>query len=151
MREYCVKLARAPVTRDTLRGLLREQGFLVNVDGAETPTAGCMLLFGKDPQVHFPHAVISATISGKKRTVFTGNLLRQHFESSGVVPRRRNQSSAQSETPSQARRRTCVSAKGACQVVGEHAGAPRLRAFGDLLNRRGASTFPYIQEIQVLY
>lgn len=79
MREYCEKLGRAPVTRETLPGLLREQGFLVAVEGTETPSAGCMLLFGKEPQVHFPHAVVSATISGKKRTVFGGNLLRQRL------------------------------------------------------------------------
>lgn len=77
MREYCLKLGRAPVTRETLPGLLREQGFLVDVDTAETPTAGCVLLFGNDPQKHFPHAVVSATIAGKKRSVFSGNLLKQ--------------------------------------------------------------------------
>jgi hypothetical protein len=79
MREYCAKLGRAAVTREILPGLLREQGFLVNVDGKETPTVGCILLFGKDPQAHFPHAVISATIAGKKRAVFAGNLLSQRM------------------------------------------------------------------------
>jgi hypothetical protein len=80
MRDYCQKLGRAPVTRETLLGLLREQGFLIYVDGTEIPTAGCMLLFGKSPQKYFPHAVVSATISGKKRALFTGNLLRQRVE-----------------------------------------------------------------------
>lgn len=80
MRDYCQKLGRAPVTRETLRGLLREQGFLIDVDGTEIPTVGCMLLFGKSPQKYFPHAVVSATVSGKKRMLFTGNLLRQRTE-----------------------------------------------------------------------
>lgn len=77
MREYCLKLGRAPVSSETLPGLLREQGFLVGVDGVETPTNGCLLLFGKDPQAFFSHAYVSATISGKKRSNFGGNLLKQ--------------------------------------------------------------------------
>jgi hypothetical protein len=77
MRDYCSTLGRAPVTTDTLPGLLREQGFLVQVNGLEFPTAGCILLFGKDPQRHFPHSVVSATVAGKKRMVFAGNLIRQ--------------------------------------------------------------------------
>ncbi len=80
MRDYCAKLDRAPVTRETLPNLLREQGFLVDVDNVETPTNGCVLLFGIDPQKYFPHAIISSTISGKKRSNFTGNLLKQHRE-----------------------------------------------------------------------
>jgi hypothetical protein len=79
MRDYCSKLGRAPVTRDTLAGLLREQGLVVKVDDHEVPTAGCILLFGKNPQHYFPHAVISATIAGKKRTVFDGNLIGQRL------------------------------------------------------------------------
>ncbi len=79
MREYCVKLGRVAVTRDTLPGLLREQGFLVKVGGQEVPTAGCILLFAKNPQRYFPHAVVSATIAGKKRTVFGGNLIGQRL------------------------------------------------------------------------
>ena len=77
MRDYCSKLGRAPVTADTLPGLLREQGFLVKAGGAEHPTRGCVLLFGIDPQRFFPHAVVAATIGGKKRLVFSGNLIRQ--------------------------------------------------------------------------
>lgn len=77
MRDYCENLGRAPVTAETLRGLLREQGFLVQTDGTERPTAGCMLLFGTNPQRHFPHAVVSATIAGKKRMLFEGNLIKQ--------------------------------------------------------------------------
>jgi hypothetical protein len=48
MREYCTKLGRAPVTRETLPGLLREQGFLIKVEDREVPTVGCILLFGRD-------------------------------------------------------------------------------------------------------
>lgn len=78
MREYCEKLGRAPVSADTLPGLLREQGFLVRAGDTERPTAGCILLFGRDPQSHFPHAVVSATFRGKKRVLFDGNLIQQH-------------------------------------------------------------------------
>lgn len=80
MQEYCSKLGRAPVTRETLPALLREQGLLVSANGQEVPTAGCILLFGKEPQKRFPHAVVSATECGKKRVIFEGNLIRQRNE-----------------------------------------------------------------------
>jgi hypothetical protein len=80
MQEYCSKLSRAPVTRETLPALLREQGLLVTDEGREVPTAGCVLLFGKEPQKRYPHAVVSATECGKKRVVFSGNLIRQRNE-----------------------------------------------------------------------
>lgn len=78
LKEYCEKLGRPPVTRDTLPGLLREQGLLVQGNGREAPTAGCVLLFGREAQRWFPHAVISTSIDGKKRRVFEGNLITQH-------------------------------------------------------------------------
>lgn len=109
MREYCTTLGRAPVTADTLPGLLREQGFLVQVKGTELPTVGCILLFGKNPQRHFPQAVVSATIAGKKRMVFSGNLIQQRqdllewLESDEVNPvlkvKRRSTHSASSAYP----------------------------------------------------
>ena len=78
LKEYCEKLGRPAVTRDTLPGLLREQGLLVTREGIEVPTAGCMLLFAREPQRWFPHAVISTSVAGKKRRVFDGNLITQH-------------------------------------------------------------------------
>jgi hypothetical protein len=77
MREYCANLGRAPVTHDTLPALLREQGLLVHRSDSDFPTIGCLLLFGKEPQSRFPHAVVSGTLAGKKRVVFSGNLVRQ--------------------------------------------------------------------------
>jgi hypothetical protein len=79
MRDYCTKLKRAPVTRETLWALLREQGLLVTSAGREYPTRGCVLLFGRETGKYFPHAVVSATIGGKKRRVFEGNLIRQRL------------------------------------------------------------------------
>lgn len=78
LREYCEKLKRAPVTRDTLLSLMREQGLLMHDDGADKVTAGALLLFGKHPQEVFPHAVVSVTEAGKKREVYEGNLISQH-------------------------------------------------------------------------
>ncbi len=77
MREYCAKLGRAPVTSETLRALLAEQGLLIRQNSREVPTNGCVLLFGKNPQQFFPHAIVGATISGKKRQLFSGNLVEQ--------------------------------------------------------------------------
>jgi len=78
MRQYCEKLGRAPVTRDTLPALLQEQGLIVSgANGRVVPTVGCLLLFGLDPQERWPHATVAATLAGKKRVVCSGNLLRQ--------------------------------------------------------------------------
>ncbi len=77
MRQYCEKLGRKPVTRETLVALLREQGLLALEDGSEVPTAGCILLFGVRPQGRFPHATVAVTIAAKRRVVFEGNLIRQ--------------------------------------------------------------------------
>lgn len=78
MQEYCRKLQRAPVTRDTLYSLMREQGLLIQENGADSISNGAMLLFGKQPQAVFPHAVISLTEGGKKREIYDGNLISQH-------------------------------------------------------------------------
>lgn len=78
MREYCKKLGRAPVTSDTINSLLREQGLLVtSSSGVDVPTNGCILLFGKQTQNWFPHAVVVGSINGKKSKVFSGNLIQQ--------------------------------------------------------------------------
>ena len=78
LRQYCEKLGRAPVTRETLPALMREQGLLVLRDGTDKVTAGALLLFGKFPQEFFPHAVVSVTEAGKKREIYDGNLISQH-------------------------------------------------------------------------
>lgn len=80
LKDYCEKLGRPPVTKDTLLGLLREQGLLINSSGREVPTTGCILLFARDLQRWFPHAVISTSVGGKKRRVFEGNLITQYRE-----------------------------------------------------------------------
>jgi hypothetical protein len=78
MREYCEKLGRAAVTRETLLPLMREQGLVVAEGGNDSVTAGALLLFGNRAQHFFPHAVISVTEAGKKREVHDGNLIVQH-------------------------------------------------------------------------
>lgn len=78
LREYCVKLGRAPLTRETLLPLMREQGLLIADGGTDSITAGAMLLFGKKTQDFFPHAVVALTEKGKKREIYEGNLISQH-------------------------------------------------------------------------
>jgi hypothetical protein len=75
--EYCRTLRRAPVVPETLAALLRELGLFTNHNNIEVPTVGCVLLFGRRPQDFFPQAVVSVSISGKKRIVFEGNLIVQ--------------------------------------------------------------------------
>ncbi len=78
LRQYCEKLGRAPITREFLVPLMREQGLLVRKDQRDEVTAGALLLFGKDTQAFFPHAVVSVTEAGKKREIYDGNLISQH-------------------------------------------------------------------------
>jgi hypothetical protein len=78
LREYCQKLGRAPLTREMLLVLMREQGLIVANSGSDQVTSGALLLFGKRTQDFFPHAVVSLTEGGKKRQIYEGNLITQH-------------------------------------------------------------------------
>jgi hypothetical protein len=78
LREYCQKLGRAPLTREMLLALMREQGLIVPNADNDKVTAGALLLFGKRTQDFFPHAVVSLTEAGKKREIYEGNLIAQH-------------------------------------------------------------------------
>jgi hypothetical protein len=78
LREYCQKLGRAPLTRDMLLTLMREQGLIVPNSAHDQVSAGALLLFGKRTQDFFPHAVVSLTEAGKKRGIYEGNLIAQH-------------------------------------------------------------------------
>lgn len=78
LREYCKKLGRAALSRETLLPLMREQGLVIPDGEMDKVTAGALLLFGKRPQDFFPHAVVSLTEAGKKREIYDGNLISQH-------------------------------------------------------------------------
>ncbi|RWO93807.1 MAG: hypothetical protein EOQ98_33665 [Mesorhizobium sp.] len=92
LQAYCANLGRAAVGRDTLLPLLRELKLTALEAGVERPTNGCVLLFAKQMGERFPHALVSASIGGKKRSVFEGNLLVQRrallswLESADVNP-----------------------------------------------------------------
>lgn len=77
LQTYCNNLGRSPVTRDTLLPLLRDLRLTAMDNGVERPTNGCILLFATNLKRWFPHAVVSGSIDGKKRSVFEGNLLIQ--------------------------------------------------------------------------
>ena len=78
LRNYCAKLERGSLDSQKLRPLMRELGLLVQTANGEHPSAACILLFGREPKGFFPQAVIAATVAGKKRRIFDGNLLNQH-------------------------------------------------------------------------
>jgi hypothetical protein len=109
LTEYCKKLGRAPLTRETLVALMREQGLIVPNAGGDQVTVGALLLFGKSPQTFFPHAVVSLTEAGKKREIYEGNLIAQHrrllekLETADVNPslklKKRRQHSEQNAYP----------------------------------------------------
>jgi len=77
LRRYCNKLDRGAIDSQQLKPLMRELGLLVPTAGGEKPSVACVLLFGRQPERFFPHCVIAATIAGKKRRVFVGNLIAQ--------------------------------------------------------------------------
>jgi hypothetical protein len=90
---YCEQLHRAPLIREALLPLMREQGLLLrNNSGVHEITNGAILLFGKNPQRFLPQGVVTFTELGKKREVFDDNLLTQHrrllekIESADVNP-----------------------------------------------------------------
>lgn len=77
---YCEQLRRAPLTREALLPLMREQGLLLkNARGEDEVTYGAILLFGKNTQQFVPQAVVTVTELGKKREVYDGNLLAQRL------------------------------------------------------------------------
>ena len=78
LRRYCAKLERGAIDSQQLKPLMRELGLLVAHSGEEKPSVACVLLFGRTPGRFFSHGVIAATIDGKKRRVFNGNLIEQH-------------------------------------------------------------------------
>ncbi|WP_296711329.1 SIR2 family protein [Rhodoblastus sp.] len=92
LRQYCAKLQRGVIDASQLKPLMRELGLLVPVDGDEKPSAACILLFGRNAERFFSYSVIRATVDGKKRRVFGGNLLSQYkavlewFEAEQVNP-----------------------------------------------------------------
>jgi hypothetical protein len=78
LRQYCIKLERGAIDSHQLKPLMRELGLLVSLDSDEKPSAGCLLLFGRDPSRFLPHSVITATVGGKKRRNFSGSLIEQY-------------------------------------------------------------------------
>ena len=103
-RQYCATLERGVIDSQHLKPLMRELGLLTSDGAVDRPSVACVLLFGRDPARFFPHAVIAATIDGKRRRVFGGNLIGQHkavlewFEQEKVNPALKVKGRRQHET-----------------------------------------------------
>lgn len=78
LRQYCAKLELGALDSQQLRPLMRKLGLLVDTADGEKPSVACVLLFGRTVARFFSHCVISATVDGKKRHVFDGNLISQY-------------------------------------------------------------------------
>ena len=104
LRQYCATLERGAIDSQHMRPFMRELGLLAPDSGLDRPSVACVLLFGRDPARFFPHAVIAATIDGKRRRVFGGNLIGQHkavlewFEQEQVNPALKVKGRRQHET-----------------------------------------------------
>jgi SIR2-like domain len=80
LQVYAQRLGFPAVDHGNLEAWLVELRLAVKKDGILVPTNSGILLFGKEPQKRFPHAVVAFVTSQKKQEVFSGNLIQQ-FES----------------------------------------------------------------------
>ena len=77
LTDYCENLQLGKMDRSRLDKMLIDRSLAVYVDGRLVPTNACLLLFGKDPQKRFPHALVTLLAERKRQSVFAGSLLRQ--------------------------------------------------------------------------
>jgi len=80
LNTYCAKLSLPELKSDGLRKLMLDLGLLIPGNPHEQISNGAILLFGRNPQRFFPHAVITTTVDMKRRRVFSGNLIFQRKE-----------------------------------------------------------------------
>ncbi len=80
LKDYADKVGPSDLKSDSLKPFMRDLGLLLKVEGFDTPTNGAILLFGRDTNRFFPWAIVSATVGGKKRQIFGGNLINQRKE-----------------------------------------------------------------------
>lgn len=77
LRQYSHKIGTGELQSGELKRFMRDLGLLVPTKDGEKPSNGAILLFGRNPQRFFSHAVVSVTIDRKKRNMFSGNLIDQ--------------------------------------------------------------------------
>lgn len=75
--KYAKRFDLPPIDRANLDALMLELRLAVKEAGRLTPTNGCVLLFAKQLEKHFPNAVIAFITKKKKQLIFRGNLLQQ--------------------------------------------------------------------------
>jgi len=80
LTEYCSRLKLTPVTRESWEPFLLNLRLVLRENIQLVPTNGCILLFGKNPQERFSHALVTFITQKKKQTLFQGNLLKQRQE-----------------------------------------------------------------------
>ncbi|HKQ38993.1 MAG TPA: SIR2 family protein, partial [Verrucomicrobiae bacterium] len=64
---------------------LIELQLAVRKDQKLIPTNACVLLFGRNPNDHFPHAAVSLRVKKKRQSIFSGNLVRQFGDISAAL------------------------------------------------------------------
>jgi len=74
---YWKEVGIKPPSAEQLDRHLIELQLASRENGAIIPTNACVLLFGRNPGEHFPHAAVSLRVNKKKQSVFDGNLVRQ--------------------------------------------------------------------------
>jgi hypothetical protein len=77
LRQYNQKIGTGDLQSGELKRFMRDLGLLVQTKDGKRPSNGAVLLFGRNPQWFFSHAVVSVTIDHKKRRMFSGNLIDQ--------------------------------------------------------------------------
>lgn len=77
LADYCEHLQLGKLDPSRLEKMLLDRQLAVQHGERIVPTNACLLLFGKDPQKRFPHAVVTIVSEQRRQSVFAGNLLRQ--------------------------------------------------------------------------
>lgn len=76
LTKWAAKLERGAVTPDNFEALMLELRLATKVADAVVPTLGGLLLFGRKPQIRFPHSYVRVLVGHTQRVV-DGNLVEQ--------------------------------------------------------------------------
>ncbi|MEO8350328.1 MAG: SIR2 family protein [Chthoniobacteraceae bacterium] len=75
--KYTKRFELPVIDRNSAENFMLELRLAVKKDGKLIPTNGCLLLFGKEPEKHFPHAVVALVTKKKKQLIVRGNIIQQ--------------------------------------------------------------------------
>ena len=75
--KYTKRFDLPSIDRSNIESFMLEMRLAVTGNGKLIPTNGCVLLFAKEPEKFFPHAVVALVTKKKKQLILRGNLIQQ--------------------------------------------------------------------------